>query len=85
MEATAKCPDIKKDLDQRAKTRTFRVILHDRYWVFPQPEWLDVIARRFEMITQQSNPTPAEKAPGMPPRSQLVAEIRSVLRIGTPS
>jgi NAD(P)-dependent dehydrogenase (short-subunit alcohol dehydrogenase family) len=56
-----------------------------RYWVFPQPEWLDVVARRFEMIADRRNPMPAEQIPGMPPRSQLVADVRAALGISAPS
>jgi NAD(P)-dependent dehydrogenase (short-subunit alcohol dehydrogenase family) len=60
-------------------------VQHGCYWVFPQREWLDVVGRRFEMITEGRNPIPAEQIPGMPPRSQLVAEVRAVLGVSAPS
>jgi hypothetical protein len=54
---------------------------HDRYWVFPQQEWLDLLVRRTHMIAEQRTPTPADQIPGMPPRSQIVAEVRAALGI----
>ena len=50
---------------------------HGRFWVFPQQEFLDLAVRRFNMIAERREPTPADQIPGMPPRSQLVAEVRA--------
>jgi hypothetical protein len=52
---------------------------HDRFWVFPQPGFLDLAVRRFNMIAAREDPTPAEQIPGLPPRSQLVSEVRAAL------
>jgi NAD(P)-dependent dehydrogenase (short-subunit alcohol dehydrogenase family) len=52
---------------------------HGRFWVFPQQEFLDLAVRRFNMIAEHRDPTPADQIPGMPPRSQLVAEVRAAL------
>jgi len=50
-----------------------------RYWVFPQQEFLDLVVRRFELIGQRIDPTPADQTPGLPARSQIVAEARAAL------
>ena len=58
---------------------------HGRFWVFPQQEFLDLAVRRFNMIAARRDPTPAEQSPGMPPRSQLVAEARAALGLSASS
>ena len=56
-----------------------------RFWVFPQQEFLDLVVRRFEMLAQRLDPTPAAQTPGLPLRSQIVAETRAALGINAPS
>jgi NAD(P)-dependent dehydrogenase (short-subunit alcohol dehydrogenase family) len=56
-----------------------------RYWVLPQQDFLDLVVRRSGLIAKRLDPTPAEQTPGMPPHSQIVAEIRAVLGRGAPS
>ncbi len=46
-----------------------------RYWIFPHPDWLDIAVERFHSIGEQVNPSPPEEFPGMPPRSQMIAEV----------
>jgi hypothetical protein len=52
--------------------------------VFPQQEFLDLAVRRWHLIAERSNPNPPE-IPGMPPRSQIVAEVMAVLGQSPPT
>jgi NAD(P)-dependent dehydrogenase (short-subunit alcohol dehydrogenase family) len=51
----------------------------NRFWVIPHQEFLDIVADRWETIIERADPAPPEHIPGMPPRSQIVAEITSAL------
>ena len=50
-----------------------------RFWVFPHPDWLDIAMERFHSIGEQRNPSPPEEFPGMPPRSQMLAEVMAAM------
>ena len=50
-----------------------------RFWVFPHPDWLDIAMERFHSIGDQRNPSPPEEFPGMPPRSQMLAEVMAAM------
>jgi NAD(P)-dependent dehydrogenase (short-subunit alcohol dehydrogenase family) len=55
-------------------------VTEDRFWVFPHgAEFLDVVVERWHQIAEQRNPEPPEEIPGMPPRSELVAEMLAAL------
>jgi NAD(P)-dependent dehydrogenase (short-subunit alcohol dehydrogenase family) len=54
-------------------------VVADRFWVIPHQEFLDIAANRWETIIERADPEPPEHVPGMPPRSQIVAEITSAL------
>ena len=58
-------------------------VLADRYWVFPNPDFVDIAIDRFQTIGEGIDPQPVEHMPGMPPRSQIVAEVMAAL-FGTP-
>jgi len=53
----------------------------DRYWVFPSTEFLEVAVERFHSIAEQRNPGPAAQLPGMPPRSQIMAEVMAAMNV----
>jgi NAD(P)-dependent dehydrogenase (short-subunit alcohol dehydrogenase family) len=55
----------------------------DRYWVFPNPDFVEIAIDRFQTIGEGTDPQPVEHMPGMPPRSQIVAEVMAAL-FGTP-
>ena len=55
----------------------------DRYWVFPNPDFVEIAMDRFQTIGEGIDPQPVEQMPGMPPRSQIVAEVMAAL-FGTP-
>ena len=56
----------------------------DRYWIFPHPDWLEIAMERFHSVGEGANPTPPEEFPGMPPRSQMIAEMMAVMAAMTP-
>jgi NAD(P)-dependent dehydrogenase (short-subunit alcohol dehydrogenase family) len=64
--------------------RVLAAIRENRYWVFPNPEFLDMAVQRFHRIADQLDPSPDIKTPGMPPREQIVAEVLEALTGGQP-
>ena len=54
-------------------------IRDDRYWVFPSPDFLDPVRDRFDQISAADNPERPEEIPGMPPRSQMMAEVMEAM------
>ena len=50
-----------------------------RFWVFPQPEFLELAIRRFQDIEAGIDPTSPEHVPGLPPRSQMMAEVMAAM------
>ena len=51
----------------------------DRYWIFPHPEWVEIAMERFHSVGEGLNPERPEEFPGMPPRSQMVAEVMAAM------
>jgi NAD(P)-dependent dehydrogenase (short-subunit alcohol dehydrogenase family) len=65
--------------------RVLEAVRHNRFWVFPQREFLDVVVERFHRIADELDPAPGSlQIPGLPPRDQLVAEVVAALS-GDPS
>jgi NAD(P)-dependent dehydrogenase (short-subunit alcohol dehydrogenase family) len=58
-------------------------ITADRFWVIPHQDFLDLCIERWATIADRADPQPAEQVPGMPPRSQILAEVAAAL--GTPA
>lgn len=56
----------------------------DRYWVLPHPEWVEIAMERFHRIGDGDNPTQPEHFPGLPPRSEMVAEIMRAMGMDAP-
>jgi NAD(P)-dependent dehydrogenase (short-subunit alcohol dehydrogenase family) len=54
-------------------------VRNSRFWVFPNPEWVELAKERFRSIGEGRNPTPAAQVPGMPPTEQMVAETLAAL------
>ncbi len=59
-------------------------IRDDRFWVFPHVDFLEIAMERFHSIGEQRNPAPAEQMPGMPPRTQMMAEVLEAMSSGLP-
>jgi NAD(P)-dependent dehydrogenase (short-subunit alcohol dehydrogenase family) len=51
----------------------------DRFWIFPHPDWLEIAMERFHSVGEGVNPSPPEEFPGMPPRSQMIAEMMAAM------
>jgi hypothetical protein len=60
-------------------------IAADRFWVIPHQDFLDVCIDRWATIAERADPQPPEDVPGMPPRSQLLAEVAAALGLEVPS
>jgi NAD(P)-dependent dehydrogenase (short-subunit alcohol dehydrogenase family) len=58
-------------------------VRENRYWVFPNPEFLEGVVERFHRIADQLDPAPSSQPmPGMPPREQIIAEVIAALTGG---
>jgi NAD(P)-dependent dehydrogenase (short-subunit alcohol dehydrogenase family) len=55
--------------------RVATAIAEDRFWVLPDPEWLEIAADRWDSIRTGANPSRPEQMPGLPPTSRLFEEI----------
>jgi NAD(P)-dependent dehydrogenase (short-subunit alcohol dehydrogenase family) len=55
-----------------------------RFWVIPHQDFLDLCIERWATIADRLDPVPAEDMPGMPPRSQIIAEVAAALGLPTP-
>jgi NAD(P)-dependent dehydrogenase (short-subunit alcohol dehydrogenase family) len=53
----------------------------DRFWVLPHPDFVEIAMRRFMSIGEGANPVPPEETPGMPPRSQMIAEVMAAMSV----
>lgn len=60
-------------------------VTSDRFWVFPQREFLELAIARWRDIEEGLDPTPPEQVPGLPPRSQLVAEVMAAMLADQPN
>jgi NAD(P)-dependent dehydrogenase (short-subunit alcohol dehydrogenase family) len=54
-------------------------IVADRFWVIPHQDFLDMVVERWETIAERADPIPPEHMPGMPPRSEVLAEVAAAL------
>ena len=54
-------------------------ISSDRFWVFPHADFLELAVERFHRIADGLDPLQPEETPGMPPRSQMVAEVMAAM------
>jgi len=59
------------------------LVLHavssDRFWVFPQREFLELAIARWRDIEEGLDPSLPEQVPGLPPRSELMAEVMAAM------
>lgn len=51
----------------------------NRFWVLPHDDFLDIAVRRWHSIAERLNPEPPEETPGMPPRTQILAEVAALM------
>jgi NAD(P)-dependent dehydrogenase (short-subunit alcohol dehydrogenase family) len=55
-------------------------IRDNRYWIFPHPDFVEITMERFHRIGEGLDPSPPEEFPGMPPRSQIIAEVMAAMQ-----
>ena len=75
---------VKRAIDEGAQPAAvadavLAAIREGRYWVFPNPDFLDPVRDRFDQISAGDNPQRPEQVPGMPPRSQMMAEVMEAM------
>ncbi|MEQ8435961.1 MAG: SDR family NAD(P)-dependent oxidoreductase [Ilumatobacter fluminis] len=51
----------------------------DRYWVIPHGDWLEIALERWHRVAERQNPEPPEEFPGMPPRSEMIAQMMEAM------
>jgi NAD(P)-dependent dehydrogenase (short-subunit alcohol dehydrogenase family) len=51
----------------------------DRYWIIPHREWMDIALERWHRVAEGANPEPPEDFPGMPPRSEMIAQMMAAM------
>jgi NAD(P)-dependent dehydrogenase (short-subunit alcohol dehydrogenase family) len=54
-------------------------VADDRFWVFTDQQFVDLVVRRWRGIADGANPEIDVDMPGLPPRNQLAEEIRRLL------
>jgi NAD(P)-dependent dehydrogenase (short-subunit alcohol dehydrogenase family) len=59
-------------------------VASDRFWVVPHQDFFDLVIERWHRIADRLDPEPPENVPGMPPRSQIVAEMMAALESAAP-
>lgn len=50
-----------------------------KFWVFPHPDFLQIAIDRFHRIEEGVDPVAPEDTPGMPPRTQMMAEMMAAM------
>jgi NAD(P)-dependent dehydrogenase (short-subunit alcohol dehydrogenase family) len=57
----------------------------NRFWIIPQQEFFDLAIERWHGIMERRDPVEHEHVPGMPPRSQVIAEVMAALGLAPPA
>jgi len=60
-------------------------VTEGRFWVIPHQDFLDLCIERWATIAERVDPQPPEDMPGMPPRSQILAEVAAALGLAAPA
>lgn len=50
-------------------------IIAGRFWVLPHPEFVELAVQRWHTIGEGIDPQPPVQLPGLPPRSEIIAEV----------
>jgi len=54
-------------------------IATNRFWVFPNPEWVEFAVRRWHGIAEGASPEMGVDVPGLPPSAELAAMVQQLL------
>jgi NAD(P)-dependent dehydrogenase (short-subunit alcohol dehydrogenase family) len=87
--ASAVEPHVRRAIDEgrtpaSVADAVLEAITGDRFWVLPHQDFLDLVGARWETVLERADPAPPEHVPGMPPRSQLIAEVTSARGLVAP-
>ena len=55
-------------------------VVEDRFWVFPHPDFVELVVRRWHGIAEGRNPELLVDTPGMPPAAEIAAEVAALLQ-----
>ena len=55
-------------------------VVENRYWVFPHPDFVELVVRRWHGIAEGNNPELLVDTPGMPPAAEIAAEVAALLQ-----
>jgi NAD(P)-dependent dehydrogenase (short-subunit alcohol dehydrogenase family) len=55
-------------------------VVEERFWVFPHPDFVELVVRRWHGIAEGRNPELLVDTPGMPPAAELAAEVAALLQ-----
>ncbi|MEY4372391.1 MAG: hypothetical protein RL219_1160 [Actinomycetota bacterium] len=51
----------------------------DRFWIFPHQDFLDLAIARWGRISERLDPEPPQQMPGMPPRAEMLDQLRRAM------
>jgi NAD(P)-dependent dehydrogenase (short-subunit alcohol dehydrogenase family) len=54
-------------------------VVADRFWVFPQRDFLELAIARWHSIAEGQNPDPNVKVPGLPSPEELMAQVAALM------
>lgn len=58
-------------------------VAEDRFWVIPQDDFFALAIERWERMAERLNPIANEHVPGLPPRSEMIAEMMAAMGLDT--
>jgi hypothetical protein len=53
-------------------------VVSGRFWVFPQPDFVELAVRRWHGIAEGRDPELMVDTPGLPPTAQIIAEVAAL-------
>jgi NAD(P)-dependent dehydrogenase (short-subunit alcohol dehydrogenase family) len=56
-------------------------VTEGRYWVFPQPDFVELAVRRWHGIAEGRDPELMVDTPGLPPAAEIMAEVAALLQL----
>jgi NAD(P)-dependent dehydrogenase (short-subunit alcohol dehydrogenase family) len=77
-------PHVRRAIDEGMEPATVAqfvadAVAADRFWVLTDPDFTAIALRRWQGIAEGNNPVLDVDAPGLPPRAQMIAEVRRLL------
>ena len=58
-------------------------VAEDRFWIFTEQPFVDLVIRRWHRIAERANPETGGDVPGMPPAAQLREEVMQLLGLAS--